>query len=116
MKMKLIVALVDNAITDVVINAARTNGATGVSIITSVRGEGLKPQKTFLGLDLTQIRDTILFVVPEACARNILEQICKAGRFNEKPGAGIAFQIAIEDTVGLTTQLPTIMEEIKSEI
>ncbi len=100
MKMKLIVALVDGAITDVVIDAARTNGATGVSIITSVRGEGLKPQKTFLGLDLTQMRDTILFVVPEACARNILEQISEARRFNEKPRTGIAFQIAIEDTVG----------------
>jgi hypothetical protein len=45
-----------------------------------------------------------------------LERIRDAGRFEQEPGAGIAFQIPIEDAVGLTTQLPTILEEVDDEI
>ena len=52
MKLKLIVALVSDDKTDTVVDAARASGATGATIITGVRGEGLKPQKTFFGLDL----------------------------------------------------------------
>ena len=50
MRMKLIVALVSDEKTDVVMHAARAGGATGATVITSVRGEGLKPGKTFFGL------------------------------------------------------------------
>ena len=116
MKLKLIVALVSNDKTDTVVDAARAGGATGATIITSVRGEGLKPQKTFFGLDLAAQRDVVLFLVVETRARDILERIRDAGRFEQEPGAGIAFQVPIEDAVGLTTQLPTILEEVDEEI
>ena len=116
MKMKLIVALVSDDKTDTVVDAARASGATGATIITGVRGEGLKPQKTFFGLDLAARRDVVLFLVVDTRARDILERICDAGRFEQEPGAGIAFQIPIEDAVGLITQLPTILEEVEDEI
>ena len=116
MKLKLIVALVSNDKTDTVVDAARAGGATGATIITGVRGEGLKPQQTFFGLDWAAQRDVVLFLVVETRARDILERIRDAGRFEEEPGAGIAFQIPIEDAVGLTTQLPTILEEVDVEI
>ena len=102
--------------TDTVVDAARTGGATGATIISGVRGEGLKPQKTFFGLDLAARRDVVLFLVVETRARDILERIRDAGRFEQEPGAGIAFQVPIEDAVGLTTQLPTILEEVEDEI
>ena len=116
MRLKLIVALVRDDKIDVVVDAARAAGATGDTIITSVRGEGLKPEKTFFGLDLAAKRDVVLFLVVETRAREILERIRDAGRFESEPGAGIAFQVPIEDAVGLTTQLPTILEELESEI
>lgn len=116
MQLKLIVALVNDDISDVVIDAARAQGATGATTITSCRGEGLKKEKTFLGLDLTAQRDVLLFLVAEPRARHILETIAKAGRFDDEPGTGIAFQLSIEDAVGLRSQLPTLMEEIEVEI
>ena len=116
MKLKLIVALVSDEKTDIVIDAARAGGATGATIISSVRGEGLEPGKTFFGLDLAAKRDVVLFLVVEPRARNILERIRDAGRFEEEHGAGIAFQIPIEDAVGLVTQLPAIMEELGEAI
>ena len=116
MKLKLIAALVEDERTQVVIDAAREAGATGATVITSVRGEGLKPTKTFLGLDLTGQRDVVLFIVAEARAREILETIAKAGEFDEVPGAGIAFQLDVDDAIGMSTQLPTLMHEIEDEV
>ena len=116
MRLKLIVALVSDEKTDTVIDAARAGGATGVTVITSVRGEGLEPGKTFFGLELAAHRDVVLFLVVEPRARDILERIRDAGRFEEEHGAGIAFQLPIEDAVGLVTQMPAIMEELEDSI
>ena len=116
MRLKLIVALVSDEKTDIVIDAARSGGATGATVITSVRGEGLEPGKTFFGLDLAAHRDLVLFLVVEPRAREILERIRDAGRFEEEQGVGIAFQVPIEDAVGLVTQMPTIMEELEDSI
>ena len=108
MRMKLIVALVSDDRTKAVIEAARAGGAAGATIIGRARGEGLRPEKTFLGLDLQSLGNAVLFVVVETRARDILERIRDAERFEEEAGAGMAFQIAIEDAVGLTTQMPAI--------
>ena len=116
MDLKMIMALVPDERTEQILDAARQAGATGSTVITSVRGEGLKREKTFLGLDLAAQRDVLLFLVASPKAREILETIAKAGKFDEEPGAGIAFQIAIEDAVGLKSQAPTILNEIESEI
>jgi nitrogen regulatory protein PII len=116
MNLRLIMALVADEYTDTVISAARAAGATGATVITGVRGEGLKPEKTFLGLDLAASRDVVLFLVAAPRAREILEAIGKAGDFDAKPGSGIAFEIAIEDAVGMKTQLPTILNEIEDEV
>ena len=116
MRLKLIVALVSDDKIDVVVGAARAAGATGSTIITSVRGDGLEPEKTFFGLDLAAKRDLVLFLVVETRAREILERIRDAARLDSEPGAGIAFQVPIEDAVGLNTQLPTILEEVESDL
>ena len=116
MRMKLIVALVGEDKTDTVVEAARAAGATGATIVTSVRGEGLKPGKTFLGLNLSSAANIVLCLVVDTRAREILERIHEAARFDEEAGAGVAFQLAIEDVVGLATQLPVMLEEIGEEL
>jgi nitrogen regulatory protein PII len=116
MNLKLIVAMVSDEKTQAVIDAAREAGATGATTISSVRGEGLTPEKGFMGLDLTSKRDIILFLVAGTSARRILETIRDAGDFETEQGAGLAFQLDIEDVVGLGTQLPKIMEEIAGEV
>ena len=116
MNLKMIMTLVEDARTQTVIDAGRKAGATGASVITSVQGEGLEPEKTFLGLDLAAQRDVVLFIVAETKARDILEAIAAGGQFDEEPGSGIAFQIAIEDAVGFKTQLPTLLNEIEEEL
>ena len=116
MKFKLIMAMVEDRLTEGVLEAARAGGATGVTVVTSVRGEGLRPEKTFLGLDLTGARDILLFLVAEPRARDILEAIAAVGNFDENQGSGIALQIEIEDAVGLKSQRAALQQEIEEEI
>lgn len=116
MKFKLIVALVEDHRTEEVVRTAREAGATGSTVVTSARGTGLRPAKTFLGLDLEGQRDVILLLVEGHLSREILERIAEVGRFDEEPGSGIAFQIDIEDAVGLTSQFKTISSEIEDKI
>ena len=116
MNLKMIMAFVAEEKTDTVLGAARDAGATGSTVITGVRGEGLQPEKTFLGLELTAQRDVLLFLVAAPKAREILERIAVAGRFDEEPGTGMAIQIEIEDAVGLKTQEETLIQEIEDSL
>jgi len=116
MKFKLIVAIVDDEATDNVIAAAREVGATGATVITNARGEGLKAEKTFLGLDLSAQRDIVLFLVVAERARMILEAIEKEGGLKDKADVGIALQLDIEDVVGLRSQLSVLEKEVEEEL
>ena len=116
MKFKLIVALVEDHRTEDVVRTAREAGATGSTVVTSARGTGLRPAKTFLGLDLEGQRDVILLLVEGHLSRNILERIAAVCDFDKEPGSGIAFQIDIEDAIGLASQLETISSEIEDKI
>ena len=115
MRFKLIVAMVEDDKTDLAIETAREKGATGCTVITNARGEGLKPQKTFLGLSVSGQRDVVLMLVEEHMSRQILEAISKACQFEEQPGTGVAFQIDIEDAIGLRSHIKKIEQEIDEE-
>ena len=116
MHFKLIIALVEDSKTDVVMEAARSEGATGMTVINQARGEGLKKSKTFFGLTLETQRDMILMLVEEHLSRKILEKIESVGEFDKKPGTGIAFQINVEDAVGVAHQVEQLSEVVEEEL
>ena len=113
MHFKMIVVFVEDKRTDAVMDAAREAGATGATVIHNARGEGLKVSKTFFGLSLETQRDVGLFVVEEHRSRHILEEICRAGKFDEDPGTGMAFQVDVEDAVGIVQQVEKIKQEVE---
>lgn len=116
MHFKLIIAFVEDSVTDHVMQAARESGATGATIINNARGEGIEISKTFFGLTLETQRDVILFLVEEHLSRRILETINKVGRLEEKPGTGIAIQIDVEDAIGVTRQVRELSPVVEEEI
>ena len=116
MKFKLIVAMVADEKTDNVIEKARELGATGATVITSARGEGLKPSKSFFGVTIEGQVDVILFIVEEHMSKTILEAIAEVSNFKDSHGAGVALQLDIEDVVGLESQLSTIQHEIEEQL
>ncbi len=67
MHFKLIIALTDGSITDKIVEAAREHGATGSTVISSAKGEGINVAKTFLGLSLETQRDVVLLLSKSTC-------------------------------------------------
>ncbi|RMG59993.1 MAG: P-II family nitrogen regulator [Gammaproteobacteria bacterium] len=116
MHFKLILAFVDDKMTDRVMDAAREAGATGATIISNARGEGLERSKTFFGLTLETQRDVVLFLVEEHLSRRILETINRVARLEERPGTGIAIQIDVEDAVGVRHQVEELTHVIEDEL
>jgi nitrogen regulatory protein PII len=116
MHFKMIIVFSDDDKTDAVLEAARNAGATGSTIINNARGEGLKKNKTFFGLNLDTQRDVLLLLVEEHLSRHILEEIGKAGGFDETPGTGIAFQLDVEDAIGVKHQIAELSEVVGDEL
>jgi len=116
MHFKLLIALVEDNMTEPVLEAARESGATGSTVINQARGEGVEKSKTFLGLNLETQRDVILFLVEEHLSRHILETIAKVGEFEDKPGTGIAFQIDVEDALGVSHQIEELTSIVEEEL
>lgn len=116
MHFKLIVVFVEDDKTDLVLETARKNGAKGATVVNNARGEGLKRSKTFFGLALEAQRDVLLLLVEEHLSRHILETVAQAGQFDNTPGTGIAFQIDVEDAIGVTHQVEELTHEIEDKI
>lgn len=116
MHFKLIIALTEDSITNKIVEAARDKGATGSTVISSARGEGMQVAKTFLGLSLETQRDVVLMLVEEHMCRDILETIELVGDLDESPGTGIAFSIDVEDAVGVSHQVSQLAEIVEEEI
>ena len=116
MHFKLLIALVEDDKTDKVLDAVREAGATGATVINHARGEGLRKTKTFFGLSLETQRDVLLFLVEEHLSRHILETIAVQAEFDSKPGTGIAFQVDVEDAVGVAHQVEELTGVVEEEI
>ena len=116
MHFKLILAFIEDTTTPAVLEASRKAGATGSTVISQARGEGVEKSKTFFGLTLETQRDVVLLLVEEHLSRSILETIAKTAGFDEKPGSGIAIQIDVEDAVGVDHQVRKLAEIIEEEI
>jgi nitrogen regulatory protein PII len=116
MHFKLIIALVEDNKTETVLEAAREAGATGSTVISQARGEGLEKSQTFFGLNLETQRDVILFLVEEHLSRHILETISDIGEFEGRPGTGIAFQLDVEDAIGVSHQIEQLASIVEEEL
>ncbi len=116
MHFKLIIALVEDSKTKKVMHAAREAGATGSSVINQVRGEGIIAPQTFFGLNLDTQRDMLMFLVEEHLSRDIIERIEEIGEFESNPGTGIAFQIDVEDAVGVSRQVDKLSKVVEDKL
>jgi len=108
MHFKLIVVMVEDRHTNEILAAARAEGATGATVLNQARGEGLSPTKTFLGLSVGNQVDVILMLVEEHLSRHVLETIAAVGKFDETSGTGIAFQVDVEDAIGVRHQIQAL--------
>jgi nitrogen regulatory protein PII len=116
MHFKLIVVMVEDEHTNEILAAAREEGATGATVLNQARGEGLSPTKTFLGLSVGNQVDVILMLVEEHLCRDVLETIAQVGKFDQTSGTGIAFQVDVEDAIGVRHQISALAEAVEDRI
>ena len=116
MHFKLIIAFVDSNQTEGILEASRLKGATGSTVISQARGEGLEHHKSFLGLNLELPKDVLLLLVEQHLARDILEEISKVGSFEDQNQEGIAFQIDVEDAIGIKHQIEALENTVEEKL
>lgn len=116
MHFKLIIIMVEDERTQNVLDAAREAGATGCTVLNQARGEGVKPAKTFLGLTIDSQVDVIMMLAEEHMSREIMEKVAIAGEFDETPGTGIAFQVDVEDAIGVRHQIEALAEAVEDRL
>ena len=105
MRFKVIIAMVEQEHQDEVISSAKDAGATGVTIL-NARGEGIREQKSFFGLQMEQQRDVLLFIVEDFHTNSIMDAIYKAGNFEK--GRGMAFSWTVDRVIGTESQMEAL--------
>jgi nitrogen regulatory protein PII len=116
MHFKLIIIMAEDERTQNILDTAREAGITGCTVLNQARGEGVQPAKTFLGLSIDSHVDVILMLTEEHMSREIMEKVAAAGEFDESPGSGIAFQIDVEDAIGVRHQIEALAEAVEERL
>ncbi|SFX17979.1 P-II family nitrogen regulator [Marinospirillum alkaliphilum] len=112
MDFKLIMVFVDEDKTDKVLDASRKAGATGATIITNARGQGLQKTLGIFGLEILNPRDVLLILTEKRRADEVMEAVLAAGQLDESLGTGIAIQIDVDKALGLTEHIKALEKQI----
>lgn len=95
----LIITIVNRGLADDVVDAARSAGATGGTIIHG-RGTGIHETAKLFGIPIEPEKDIVLTLIECSKADSVLNAVNEALELN-KPGKGIAFVLDVEKTIGL---------------
>lgn len=110
MNFKLLMVFVDEHMTDKVLDASRDAGATGATIVTNARGQGLKKTLGIFGLEILNPRDVLLILVEERRADVVLDAVAKAGNLDESMNTGVAITLDVDRAIGLSEHIRKLQE------
>ena len=98
-KFELIVVIVNEGFSDVVMDAARNQGARG-GTIAHARGTGTKEMEKKYGIVITPQKEMIYILVNDEIRDNVMSAINKAAGMETK-GQGIVFSLPVSNVSGL---------------
>jgi nitrogen regulatory protein PII len=98
-KFELIVAIVNKGFTEEIVDAVKSAGAGGCTIING-RGTGIHENTKLFGMLIEPEKEIILTLVPSELSETVLEAVCVAGNL-DKPHKGIAFVLDVEKVAGI---------------
>ena len=99
----LIITIVNTGYFDQVMDAAKSAGATGGTLIHG-RGLGSKEAAKFLGITIQPEKDIVLILTPHEYRQKIMETITHEVGLST-PGKGICFSMPVNATLGLETTI-----------
>ena len=96
---EIIIAIINEGFSDVVMNAARDNGARG-GTITHARGTGTKEMEKKYGIVITPQKEMIYILVNSKIRDDVMSAINKVAG-TDTNGQGIIFSLPVSDVSGL---------------
>jgi len=99
---ELIICIVNNGFTDLVMDAARKEGARGGTIFHG-RGTGNPDMEKFFGITISPEKEIVIILVEKEIIEAVLKAINKAAGLETK-GQGIAFTMPVSDVVGVSAE------------
>ncbi|MBR0295023.1 MAG: P-II family nitrogen regulator [Bacilli bacterium] len=112
-KFVLIIAMVNTGFTELVMDAARSEGAYGGTVV-HARGTGNKEMEKRFGIIITPDKEMVLIVVNDKISDKVLKAIYEKAGLQTK-GQGIAFSLPVEDVVGLKFEHYVVDEDKKKK-
>ncbi len=98
MKYELIVTIVNKDYSSELMDAARSVGATGGTIL-NARGTGNHEVEKLFGLTIQQEKEVVLILAKAENKTEIMKSIISATGLNTE-GRGICFSLPVEDVIG----------------
>jgi len=99
---ELIIAIVNDSYTDLVMDAAKSAGARGGTIL-NAKGTGNKDIENYFGVVITPEKQIVLIIVPKNIKDAVLSAIYKNVGLNTK-GQGIVFSLPASDVLGVAEE------------
>ena len=103
MEYKVIIAALKPNVTDQVVDAAKSCGISGATILPG-HGTGMHEAHTFLGLSLEAQTDVVVFLTEAALVESVMKAIHAAGRLDEH-GTGVVFVLPVDQVAGIKEEL-----------
>lgn len=96
---ELIYAILNEGHSDMVMNAARSAGATGGTVMTA-KGTGVKSAEKFMGISLASERDVVIIVAKSEVKSQIMKAIIEKCGIGTPAGA-VCFSLPVSEIQGL---------------
>ncbi len=100
----LILVIVNRGNTDIVMDAARAEGARGGTVL-HARRVGYEDKEKLLGFSLQPEKEVVTILTPRAQKHNLMQAIHKAAG-PSTPAAGTLFSLPVSDMMGLQPPIP----------
>lgn len=104
-----IFCIVNEGFQDQVMEAARSEGATGGTII-SARGTASKEAEDIFDIVIHPEKAIVMILVPSSIKEKVLHALYKSVGLNT-PGQGIAFSMPVDEVVGISQPIKTQKQE-----
>lgn len=102
MTYELLTTIVNEGYSDIVMEAAKQNGARGGTIY-KANGTGSKEFEKFYGIEISPEKEVILIIVRSDIKDKVMKAIYEVAGLETK-GSGICFSIKLSDAVGISIE------------
>ncbi len=98
----LVMIVVNRGFSDVVMEAAKKEGAKGGTIV-HARGTGKTETHSFMGMEIQPEKDLVLILTETENKKAIMKAISEQAGLNQE-GNGIVFALPVEEVIGAITK------------